>query len=130
MHKLRAEMVHTEMQIQNPDSIISWAKRSFGFWRTSFQPDSLFRVLFQLVALFSPQVLCLRSEPENCTSDTMAIGKNKRRPKKGNKKRIVDPFTRKDWYDVKAPGIFKVTEVGKTFVNQTQGKGASSSLCT
>lgn len=69
----------------------------------------------------------------------MAIGKNKRRPKKGNKKRMyatvaprpqltasVDPFTRKDWYDVKAPGIFKVTEVGKTFVNQTQGKGIHS----
>eukprot|EP01128_Nolandella_sp_AFSM9_P010182 TRINITY_DN69_c0_g1_i2.p2 TRINITY_DN69_c0_g1~~TRINITY_DN69_c0_g1_i2.p2 ORF type:complete len:262 (+),score=79.97 TRINITY_DN69_c0_g1_i2:46-831(+) len=52
----------------------------------------------------------------------MALGKNKRRPKKGSKKRIVDPFTRKDWYEVKVPGIFKVTNIGKTFVNQTSGK--------
>lgn len=33
----------------------------------------------------------------------------------------VDPFTRKDWYDVKAPSIFKVRDVGKTLVNRTQG---------
>jgi len=33
----------------------------------------------------------------------------------------IDPFTRKDWYDVKAPSIFKVREVGKTLVNRTQG---------
>lgn len=52
----------------------------------------------------------------------MAVGKNKRRPKKGAKKKIADPFLRKDWYDVKAPGIFKNSYVGKTFVNQTQGK--------
>ena len=41
--------------------------------------------------------------------------------KKGAKKKIVDPFTRKDWYDVKAPSIFKVRDVGKTLVNRTQG---------
>lgn len=33
----------------------------------------------------------------------------------------VDPFTRKDWYDVKAPAIFKLRDVGKTLVNRTQG---------
>jgi hypothetical protein len=33
----------------------------------------------------------------------------------------IDPFTRKDWYDVKAPSIFKVRQVGKTLVNRTQG---------
>lgn len=33
----------------------------------------------------------------------------------------VDPFTRKDWYDIKAPSMFDVRQVGKTLVNRTQG---------
>jgi len=56
----------------------------------------------------------------------MAVGKNKRKPKKGSKKKIVDPFVRKDWYDVKAPSLFKNSYVGKTFVNQTAGKNLAS----
>merc|ERR1712115_338152 len=59
---------------------------------------------------------------------TMAVGKNKglKVGKKGAKKKIVDPFTRKDWYDVKAPSIFKVRDVGKTLVNRTQGTRIAS----
>lgn len=34
---------------------------------------------------------------------------------------MVDPFTRKDWYDIKAPGFFEVKQVGKTLVNRSQG---------
>merc|ERR1711953_1136513 len=46
--------------------------------------------------------------------------------KKGAKKKIIDPFTRKDWYDIKAPSIFKVRDVGKTLVNRTQGTRIAS----
>lgn len=38
----------------------------------------------------------------------------------------VDPFTRKDWYDVKAPSMFNVRNVGKTLVNRTQGTKIAS----
>jgi small subunit ribosomal protein S3Ae len=54
----------------------------------------------------------------------MAVGKNKRISKggkKGQKKKISDPFSRKDWYDIKAPGMFKNRNVGKTPVSKTQG---------
>lgn len=33
----------------------------------------------------------------------------------------VDPFSKKDWYDVKAPSIFTHRNVGKTLVSRTQG---------
>jgi len=60
----------------------------------------------------------------------MAVGKNKGlNKKKGAKKKIVDPFTRKEWYDIKAPTTFSVTQVGKTTVNKTAGtKIASDAL--
>lgn len=62
----------------------------------------------------------------------MAVGKNKglaKSGKKGAKKKVVDPFTRKEWYDVKAPQMFSVPHIGKTLVNRTQGvKIASEGL--
>jgi len=33
----------------------------------------------------------------------------------------VDPYTRKEWYDIKAPSYFDVRNVGKTLVNRTAG---------
>lgn len=36
----------------------------------------------------------------------MAIGKSKKKYKKGTKKRI-DPFTRKEWYSFKVPAPFE-----------------------
>jgi len=58
----------------------------------------------------------------------MAVGKNKRLSKKGKgtKKKVVDPFTRKEWYDVKAPSTFTNRQVGKTFVSRTQGTKIAS----
>lgn len=35
--------------------------------------------------------------------------------------RSVDPFTKKDWYDIKAPSMFSVRNIGKTLVTRTQG---------
>jgi len=61
----------------------------------------------------------------------MAVGKNKRLGKKGKgaKKKVVDPFVKKEWYDIKAPVMFAHRQVGKTVVNRTQGtKIASEAL--
>lgn len=38
----------------------------------------------------------------------------------------MDPFTRKDWYDVKAPCMFTTRQIGKTLVNRTQGTKIAS----
>jgi small subunit ribosomal protein S3Ae len=46
--------------------------------------------------------------------------------KKGGKKKITDPFERKDWYDIKAPSIFRHRNVGLTPVNRTSGKKYAS----
>eukprot|EP00441_Pelagodinium_beii_P044997 CAMPEP_0197625302 /NCGR_PEP_ID=MMETSP1338-20131121/4695_1 /TAXON_ID=43686 ORGANISM="Pelagodinium beii, Strain RCC1491" /NCGR_SAMPLE_ID=MMETSP1338 /ASSEMBLY_ACC=CAM_ASM_000754 /LENGTH=263 /DNA_ID=CAMNT_0043195665 /DNA_START=46 /DNA_END=837 /DNA_ORIENTATION=+ len=58
----------------------------------------------------------------------MAVGKNKRlmKGRKGQKKKVVDPFTRKEWYDIKAPATFPNRIAGKTPVNKTQGTKISS----
>ncbi|KFO27987.1 40S ribosomal protein S3a [Fukomys damarensis] len=62
----------------------------------------------------------------------MAVGKNKclaKGSKKRAKKKVVDPFSRKDWYDVKAPAMFNIRNIGKTLVTRTQGtKTASDGL--
>ena len=53
----------------------------------------------------------------------MAIGKNKRlsKGKKGGKKKIIDPLSRKEWFDFKAPPPFEARSFGKTLITKTQG---------
>ena len=36
-------------------------------------------------------------------------------------KKAGDVFLKKEWYDVKAPGMFSVRNCGKTLVSKTQG---------
>jgi small subunit ribosomal protein S3Ae len=60
----------------------------------------------------------------------MAVGKNKRLQKGGRrggaKKKAGDPFLRKEWYDVKAPGMFQVRNCGKTLISRSQGQRIAS----
>jgi small subunit ribosomal protein S3Ae len=59
----------------------------------------------------------------------MAVGKNKKMGRKGKGKKTVDIFTRKEWYNIRAPAVFSVRNCGKTIVTKTTGlKIASDSL--
>ncbi|KAJ2168498.1 ribosomal 40S subunit protein S1B, partial [Coemansia sp. RSA 560] len=37
------------------------------------------------------------------------------------KQQAVDPFSRKEWYDLRAPTVFETRIAGKTLVNRSQG---------
>ena len=60
----------------------------------------------------------------------MAVGKNKRlsKGKKGKGKKVIDPFTKKEWYDIKAPSNFSVRACGKTPVTRTTGTKIASEM--
>ena len=55
----------------------------------------------------------------------MAINKPQKKhwkkAKKGQRKRYVDPQTRKVWYNVRAPAPFETTSIGLTCVNRKVG---------
>jgi small subunit ribosomal protein S3Ae len=61
----------------------------------------------------------------------MAVGKNKKlgKKRKGGNRKIVDPFSKKEWYDIKAPNLFVERQVGMTIATKSQGlKLAKDSL--
>jgi len=47
--------------------------------------------------------------------------KQKKQKTGGAKKKAVDAFLRKEWYDIRAPKAFEIQDIGKTIVNKTQG---------
>jgi small subunit ribosomal protein S3Ae len=54
----------------------------------------------------------------------MAIGKNKRVSKggkRGSKKKVVEPMSKKEWFDVVAPRNFKNRQFAKSLCNKTIG---------
>lgn len=53
----------------------------------------------------------------------MAIGKSTKRTGKkgGQKKKVVDPLSRKEWYQLRAPAPFKAESFGYTLANRTMG---------
>jgi len=53
----------------------------------------------------------------------MAVGKNKKvmGKKKGGKRKIVDPFSKKDWFDIRSPSMFATRNVGKLIATRSAG---------
>jgi len=69
------------------------------------------------------------NSPFGSLSSTMVVSKNKCPTKGGKKatmKKVVDPFSNKDWYDLKAPAKFNIRNIRKTLVTRTQGTKISS----
>lgn len=54
----------------------------------------------------------------------MAVGKQKGKGK--GRKKIIDPFSKKDWYNLRAPSYFQKRGCGKTLVTRTQGNKIAS----
>jgi small subunit ribosomal protein S3Ae len=57
----------------------------------------------------------------------MAIGKNKKlgKKRKGAGRKIIDPFTKKDWFQVRTPSVFPVRNAGWTIATRTVGNKLS-----
>ena len=63
------------------------------------------------------------------TTHTQNTHQYKTQVQEGRQKKAVDPFLKKEWYEIKAPSMFSVRNCGKTLVTRTQGtKIASDAL--
>ena len=60
---------------------------------------------------------------------TKTVGKNKcltKGGRKGAKKKVADPFSKKHWYDVKTPAMFNTKKSRKALTKRTQGNKMAS----
>jgi small subunit ribosomal protein S3Ae len=66
--------------------------------------------------------------PSHARSSSSVAGKTQKKGggKGKSKKKTVDPFTKKEWYDIKAPSVFTVRNAGKTLITKTQGTKIAS----
>ena len=46
--------------------------------------------------------------------------------KKGSRKKALDPFLKKEWYNLISPSMFSNKECGKTLITKTQGTKIAS----
>ncbi|MDG6100448.1 hypothetical protein EXU34_23730, partial [Alteromonas sp. ZYF713] len=46
--------------------------------------------------------------------------------KKGGKKRTTDPFSKKEWYELRAPSMFSNRTCARTLITRTQGTKIAS----
>lgn len=51
----------------------------------------------------------------------MAVGKNKKLGKKKKGGKRIDPYVKKDWFDMRAPNMFPIRQIGKTLATKSQG---------
>ena len=51
----------------------------------------------------------------------MTYGKNPGLKEKKGGKKIIDPWLKKEWYQIRAPNVFEKRDVGFTLCNKTQG---------
>ncbi|KAL1568615.1 40S ribosomal protein S3-1 [Salvia divinorum] len=58
--------------------------------------------------------------------DSTMANKRISKGKKGGKKKAIDPFAKKEWYDIKAPSVFSNKNIGKTLITRTQGTKIAS----
>uniref|UniRef100_A0A8C8XCE1 40S ribosomal protein S3a n=1 Tax=Panthera leo TaxID=9689 RepID=A0A8C8XCE1_PANLE len=56
----------------------------------------------------------------------MAVKRLMKGSKKGAKKKVVDPFSKKGWCDVKVPAMFNIRNIRKTLVTRTQATKITS----
>ncbi len=55
----------------------------------------------------------------------MAQGKNDKHQRKGQKKKVIDPLTRKEWFELRAPAPFAAKSFGYTCANKSAGQSIS-----